>query len=86
MSAFFISSLFLFSCLINVLLAQGNIANSCSGFHVDGNVLLAWCIPDTPQQSRINLDRCVTNNNGYLEGNPELVYLNTTPNSAYDIC
>lgn len=82
-SAFFISSsLFLFSCLINVLLAEG-FADTCDQFSLDQNSpseFYATCgtdgppTPDDSTMSGLDLNHCLEYSGGYLFGNPKLVY------------
>jgi len=82
--AFFIStSLFSFSFLINVVLTQ-DIVNTCSNWYLSGSTLHYTCNDENGNRktSQLDLNLCITNNNGYLEVSSKLVYPNTVLNAV----
>lgn len=81
--ALFIStSPFLFFSLIDVAFAQG-FSKSCTNFQLYGSTLNCACNNGNGMvNSQLDLNLCITNNNGHLEPAAKLVYTNIALNAA----
>lgn len=76
-------SIFLFSSLINVVFAQ-SFSDICNSITLTGSLLGFTCptADGGEHTGQVNLNLCITNNDGELEAAPELAYPNTRLNRS----